>query len=274
MSEALTCDQKVTEARGVLNSIAADSELAEAVRAAGELDDAPMTHADFEELADLEADIKGCWWKMGRSFAEIKAKKLYRQTTDGSRRTWNEYCRTVHDLTKQRVDTIIRAAEVRAILETETKVSVLPATASQAVELNGLEPVEMATAAADAVNMAVADNRSPTANDYRLAASKVKPKNKSRRVNGTTSVNGRKSGRTSQYSPSLPSDTILNRFEVEVRIGFKLSVPEHVTAEAVAEAIRHAERWNVDLALPFGYELSEKGIVVGHVRPWNDNPER
>jgi len=58
-------------------------------------------------------------------------------------------------------------------------------------------------------------------------------------------------------------------YEVEVRIGFKLSVPENVTPEAVTEAIRIAERWTVGIDTPFEYEMSEKAIVVGHVRPWD-----
>ena len=134
----------------------------------------PMTDAEYETLADLEANISDSWWKMGQAFAEIKAKKLYRQTKDGTRRTWDEYCKDAHRISKQQVDKIIRAADVRLTLETETKVSVLPATVSQAAELSGLQPAEMATATEDAVTAAVSENRKPTAKDFKRAAATLK----------------------------------------------------------------------------------------------------
>lgn len=57
-------------------------------------------------------------------------------------------------------------------------------------------------------------------------------------------------------------------YEVEVRIGFKVSVLEEVSAEDVTEAIRLAEHWTLGIETPFEYELSELGVVVGHVHPW------
>lgn len=57
-------------------------------------------------------------------------------------------------------------------------------------------------------------------------------------------------------------------YEVEVRIGFKVSVLEDVSAEDVTEAIRMAEHWTLGIETPFEYELSELGVVVGHVQPW------
>lgn len=57
-------------------------------------------------------------------------------------------------------------------------------------------------------------------------------------------------------------------YEVEVRIGFKVSVPEDVSAEDVTEAIRMAGHWTLGIETPFEYELSELGVVVGHVQPW------
>lgn len=57
-------------------------------------------------------------------------------------------------------------------------------------------------------------------------------------------------------------------YEVEVRIGFKVSVLEEVSAEDVTEAIRMADLWTVEIGTPFDYELSELGVVVGHVQPW------
>lgn len=58
-------------------------------------------------------------------------------------------------------------------------------------------------------------------------------------------------------------------YEVEVRLGFKLSVPETVTAEEITEAIRMAQHWTFEIETPFEYELSEQAVVVGHVQPWN-----
>ena len=162
LAEPATTQQEHTETEK--NSVVAESS-----------DDlSPMTDAEYETLADLEANISDSWWKMGQAFAEIKAKKLYRQTKDGTRRTWDEYCKDAHGISKQQVDKIIRAADVRLTLETETKVSVLPATVSQAAELSGLEPAEMATATEDAVTTAVSENRKPTAKDFKRAAATLK----------------------------------------------------------------------------------------------------
>ena len=33
-------------------------------------------------------------------------------------------------------------------------------------------------------------------------------------------------------------------------------------------AIRLADRWTVGIDTPFEYEMSERGVVVSHVRPW------
>jgi len=214
---------------------------------------APMTEAEFESLADLEGSIQDSWWTMGQSFAEIKAKKLYRQAKDGTRQTWEEYCKSVHNLTKQQVDKIIRAADVRRTLKTETKVSVFPETVSQASELSGLEPAEMATATENAVTTATAENRKPTAKDFKRATAKFKGK-------------ATKTQPTSNDGDS-PKWT---EYEGEVRLGFKLSVPEHVTAEVLKEAIRFAERWKVGVTTPFANELSELGVVVVHVQPWDN----
>lgn len=56
-------------------------------------------------------------------------------------------------------------------------------------------------------------------------------------------------------------------YRVEVRIGFTISVPDDVSAEDVTEAISMAERWTVGIGTPFDYEMSELGVVVGHVQP-------
>ena len=57
-------------------------------------------------------------------------------------------------------------------------------------------------------------------------------------------------------------------YEVEVRIRFKASIMEDVSAEDVTEAIRMAEHWTLGIETPFEYEMSELGVVVGHVQPW------
>lgn len=59
-----------------------------------------------------------------------------------------------------------------------------------------------------------------------------------------------------------------SEYEIEVRIGFKVSVLEDVSVEDVTEAIRLAEHWTLGIETPFEYELSELGVVVGHVHPW------
>ena len=58
-------------------------------------------------------------------------------------------------------------------------------------------------------------------------------------------------------------------YEVEVRLGFKFSVPEEVTPDEINEVLRDADRWTLGINAPFEYELSEKGVRVSHVRPWD-----
>lgn len=210
-----------------------------------------MTPAEFNALADLEATISDSWWKMGRAFAQIKTDKLFRQREDGTKRTWEEYCKEVHKMTKQQVDKIIRAAAVRRTLETETKVSVLPDSVSQAAELTGMKPEDMATATENAVETATSEDRKPTAKDFRRAA-------KPFRI-------GRKS--KPKAKPISRPPVKRTEYEVEVRISTKLSVPENMTAENVAEAIRFAERWTIGLNVAFDYEMSDTSVVVGQVRP-------
>lgn len=57
-------------------------------------------------------------------------------------------------------------------------------------------------------------------------------------------------------------------YEVEVRLGFKLSVPDTITADDIRAALQVIARWDVSIRTPFDYEMSEKGLVMGHVRPW------
>lgn len=141
-----------------------------------EAEELPMSEAEFGELGKLESDISDCWWGMGLAFGEIKAKKLYRQTPDGERQTWEDYCKIKHKKTKQYVDRLIRAAGVTTTLKTETIVSALPATPSQASELVGLAPDEMAVAVGAALSTAKAEDRKATAKDYRNAAQAAKKK--------------------------------------------------------------------------------------------------
>ena len=109
-----------------------------------------MTQAEYDRLADLEANISDHWWEMGLAYAEIRDKKLYRRTPDGQPQTWEEYCRKKHKQSKQYIDRLIRASVSVGRMRAETKVSVVPATPSQAHELVGLDPEEMATATSKA----------------------------------------------------------------------------------------------------------------------------
>ena len=89
-------------------------------------------------------------------------------------------------------------------------------------------------------------------------------------VQAAPTVNGQHSSR-----PGRGARPAVNRteYEVEVRLGFKLSVPEGITAEAVAQALGVNERWTVGIDTPFEYDLSERGVVMGHVRPWGSADE-
>lgn len=57
-------------------------------------------------------------------------------------------------------------------------------------------------------------------------------------------------------------------YDVEVRIGFKFSVPDDASVEDVTEAIRMAEHWKVGIETPFEYEISDLGVVLEHVQLW------
>lgn len=62
-------------------------------------------------------------------------------------------------------------------------------------------------------------------------------------------------------------------YEVEVRLGFKLSVPDNITADDIRAALRDIARWDVSIKTPFDYEMSDTGLVMGHIRPWLDGIE-
>ncbi len=85
----------------------------------------PMTDAEYETLADLEANIRTPGGRWVRRSPRSKRRSCIGRQKDGTRRTWDEYCKDAHGISKQQVDKIIRAADVRLTLETETKVSVL-----------------------------------------------------------------------------------------------------------------------------------------------------
>jgi hypothetical protein len=189
MNVSVKSDEHVRSAGIVLNQIQSDEVLKDMAtvptKSASDSKDSsiadsgdavsPMTQAEFAALADLEGKITDSWWHTGQSFAQIKELKLYRWSKNDRRQTWEEYCLDGHELTKQQVDKIIRAADVITQMKTETKVSVFPATVSQAVELKGLTPKEMVTATANAIQKAAKANRKPTANDYKQAAADCKP---------------------------------------------------------------------------------------------------
>lgn len=83
-----------------------------------------------------------------------------------------------------------------------------------------------------------------------------------------------KAARTQPHGKSKPGGgnyrPPINRteYQVDVGVGFKLSVPDGVTAEEITDALRVIDRWTVAINTPFDYEMSEKGVVVRIVQPW------
>ena len=132
-------------------------------------ENSPMSASEFRRLEELEKSVKDNWRKLGKDLKEIRDSKLYRQTSNGKRQSWEEYCKRNLDLSKQYVDKVIRAAEVLEVLETETKVSILPKTVSQAAKLSGLEPAQMKVACEKACLSAKSEGRKATAKDYEEA---------------------------------------------------------------------------------------------------------
>lgn len=89
--------------------------------------------------------------------------------------------------------------------------------------------------------------------------------------NKTTGKKGKKvqvSASKTKSNTSSPPTTKRTQYEVEVRLGFKMSVPEGTTADEITSAFRVAENWRVGINTPFEYEMTEKAVVVSHVKPW------
>lgn len=64
----------------------------------------------------------------------------------------------------------------------------------------------------------------------------------------------------------------LTDYEVEVRLGFKLSVPTSLSTDDVEAALENRLNWSVTLDTTFDTTLSEIGVVVTKVEPW-DSPK-
>ena len=64
----------------------------------------------------------------------------------------------------------------------------------------------------------------------------------------------------------------LTDYEVEVRLGFKLSVPTSLSTDDVETALENRLNWSVTLDTTFDTTLSELGVVVTKVEPW-DSPK-
>lgn len=138
-------------------------------------DDSPMTDAEFRRLDVLETQLKGNWLEIAQDYKEIKESKLYRRTRDGKKQNWEEYCRRAWDKTKQYVDRTIRAFEVIETLKKETKVSALPNSIAQAAPLSGLKLEAMVKATEAAFKVAESENRTVTAEDFKIEAAKLRP---------------------------------------------------------------------------------------------------
>jgi hypothetical protein len=75
---------------------------------------------------------------------------------------------------------------------------------------------------------------------------------------------------TNKKQQKNPASTVID-YEIEVRLGFKFSVPADVSSDDVQQALKDRKYWAVKLDTPFDNQLSELGIVVSEVKPW-DSP--
>jgi hypothetical protein len=64
----------------------------------------------------------------------------------------------------------------------------------------------------------------------------------------------------------------LTEYEVEIRLGFKLTVPASLSSDEVEAALENRLNWSVNLDTTFDTTLSEIGVVVTKVEPW-DSPK-
>jgi hypothetical protein len=65
----------------------------------------------------------------------------------------------------------------------------------------------------------------------------------------------------------------LTDYDVEVRLGFKLSVPSSLTADDVEAALEAQSNWSVDLDTSCDKLISEIGVIVTKAELW-DSPKR
>jgi hypothetical protein len=65
----------------------------------------------------------------------------------------------------------------------------------------------------------------------------------------------------------------LTDYEVEVRLGFKLSVPSHLTADDIEAALKVGTNWAVELDTSFDNHVSEVMVRVSTVQPWDTPTE-
>ena len=72
-------------------------------------DKSPMSKSEKKEQQRLENKAKRGLADFCESLSEIKELKLYRERTDGTKRTWGEYCLEVYGQTKQNIDKDILA---------------------------------------------------------------------------------------------------------------------------------------------------------------------
>lgn len=132
----------------------------------------PLSPDEWALLKSLEKTVVAG----GEALIEIRDKKLYRSTEDGKPQTWEEYCRRFFNKSKQYIDKMIRAAEVKRHL-TETKVSVPVEAVSHLEAMHGLSSNEIVQVAEAATETAKKEQRKPTTKDYKDARAKVeKPK--------------------------------------------------------------------------------------------------
>jgi hypothetical protein len=75
---------------------------------------------------------------------------------------------------------------------------------------------------------------------------------------------------TNKGQQENPASTVID-YEIEVRLGFKFSVPADFSTNDVRQALKDRKYWAVKLDTPFDNQISELGIVVSEVKPW-DSP--
>lgn len=105
----------------------------------------PLTEAEKTDFEKLEAEISAARWKLGDCLRQINERRLYR----GEFATFEEYCRTRWNISRQHAYRLIRAAKVAPTVAPGATLSVKHATALDKVPPSERQKVlERATAAA------------------------------------------------------------------------------------------------------------------------------